>query len=84
VLPTFPGTEKPEGGLEKGNGQSGLSQELTVIGLVLWFSNVMVVPLAPFHPLLHTFFLSLIDLPFRFRGTAAQPETTMKPRLLSG
>jgi hypothetical protein len=86
LLPTFPGTEKPALGLEKGNGQSGSLQELTVTELVLWFSKVMVAPLAPFHPLLHTFFLSLIDLPFRLRslGTVSQHEATMEPQLFGG
>jgi hypothetical protein len=52
----------------------------------LWFSNVTVLPWTPFHPLLHTFFLSLIDLPFglRHHGAAAQAETVTEAQLFGG
>jgi hypothetical protein len=85
VLPTLGGTEKPGAGLEKGNGYWASLQSLTVTAVPLSFFNVMVLPLAPFHPLLHTF-LSLIDLPFGFRplGAAALPETIMETQLFGG
>jgi len=67
VLPTFLGTVKPGAGDENGNKHSGSSQSSTVTGLLLWFSNVIVVPCTPCHPLLQTFFSSLIGLPFDLR-----------------
>jgi hypothetical protein len=86
LLPTFAGTGKPGAGLEKANVHLGSPQSLTVTGLPLWFSKVTVLPWTPFHPLLQTFFLSLIGLPFglRHHGAAAQPETVTEAQLFGG